>query len=47
MSFNEIKKELQIAGKGHNELCDVFNPVKRTWIANNVIQGHVPENGGT
>jgi hypothetical protein len=49
MSLNEIesKKEWPFAGKGHNELYDVSNPVKRTRLANNVVKSHVPENGGT
>jgi hypothetical protein len=47
MSLNEIKKECQIAGKGHNELYDVSNPVKHMRLANNVVKSHVPENGGT
>jgi hypothetical protein len=47
MSLNESKNEFQIAGKGRSELYDVPNPVKRTSLAKNVVQCHVPENGGT
>jgi hypothetical protein len=47
MSLKKVKKEIQMAGKGQNELYDVFNPVKRTRLANNAVKSHVPENGGT
>jgi hypothetical protein len=47
MSLNEIKKELRIAGKGHIELREVSNPVKRMRSAKNVIDTHMPENART
>jgi hypothetical protein len=47
MSLNEIKKECQIPGKGHNETYEIVNPMEHMQTASDVIQGHVPENGGT
>ena len=31
--MNEIKKESQIAGKGHNEILEIVNPLKETQSA--------------
>jgi hypothetical protein len=47
MSLNEIKKEIQIAGKGHNVIFEIAIPMKHTSAATNSVDGHVPENGGT
>jgi hypothetical protein len=47
MSLNEIEKERQIPGKGHNETLEIVNPLNDTWIAVDAVDGHVPENGGT
>jgi hypothetical protein len=47
MSSNEIKKEVQIAGKGHNVIFEISILMKYTSAAKNDIDGHVPENGGT
>ena len=47
MSLNEIKKEIQIAGKGHNVIFEIAIPVKHTNAATNSVDGHVSENGGT
>jgi hypothetical protein len=47
MSLNEIKKELQIAGKGHNVLYEIVNSLKHTRTATAVIRTHVPGNRGT
>jgi hypothetical protein len=47
MSLNEIKKQMQIPGKGHNEIFEIVNPMKHTRIATERLDGHVPENGGT
>jgi hypothetical protein len=42
-----MKKESQIAGKGHNETLEIVNPLKHTKIAIVVAGRHVSENGGT
>jgi hypothetical protein len=47
MSSNEIKKEVQIAGKGQNVIFEIAILMKHTSVAKNDIDGHVPENGGT
>jgi hypothetical protein len=47
MSLNEIKKEFQIAGKGHNVIFEIAILMKHTIAAKNDVDGHVPENGGT
>jgi hypothetical protein len=47
MSLNEIGKECQIPGKGHNETYEIVNPMEHMQTVSDVIQGHVPENGGT
>ena len=47
MSLNEIKKEIQIAGKGHNVIFEIAIPMKHTSAATNRVDGHVPGNGGT
>ena len=47
MSLNEIKKEFQFAGKGHNVIFEMAIPVKHTSAATNSVDGHVSENGGT
>jgi hypothetical protein len=46
MSLNEIKKECQIAGKGHHETFEIAILMKHTSAATNRVDGHVPENGG-
>jgi hypothetical protein len=47
MSSNGIIKQIHIAGKGHNETLEIAITLKNTRAAHNVIQDHVPENGGT
>jgi hypothetical protein len=47
MSLNEVIKQSQIAGKGHNETLEIVNPVKHTKSATDDRGGHVPGNGGT
>jgi hypothetical protein len=47
MSLSGGKKEIQIAGKGHNEILEIVNPAKLMRSAVDVIRGHVPGNGGT
>jgi hypothetical protein len=47
MSLNEIKKQSQIAGKGHNETLEIVNPLGEQSDAKSVIRDHVPGNGGT
>ena len=47
MSLNEIKKEFQFAGKGHNVIFAMAIPMKHTSAATNRVDGHVSENGGT
>jgi hypothetical protein len=47
MSLNEIRNSLHLAGKGHNELYEIFNPMRLTRVAKSVIRDHVPGNGGT
>jgi hypothetical protein len=47
MSLNEIKKEWPFAGKGHNVIFPIANSMKYAPVANNSVDGHVPENGGT
>jgi hypothetical protein len=47
VSLNEIKKEFQIAGKGHNLIFVITIPVKHMRAATNSVDGHVSENGGT
>jgi hypothetical protein len=41
------KRMARISGKGHNVIYKVLNPLKHTPAANNVVNGHVPENRGT
>jgi hypothetical protein len=47
MSSNDIKKEVRLAGKGHNETFEIAILMKHTSAATNSVDGHVPENGGT
>jgi hypothetical protein len=47
MSSNEIKKELRIAGKGHNETLEIVNSMERILGLDVAVKYHVPENGGT
>jgi hypothetical protein len=47
MSLNEIKKQFQIAGKGHNVLFEIAILMKHTTTATHSVDGHVSENGGT
>jgi hypothetical protein len=47
MSSKEMKKQSQIAGKGHNETLEIVNPLEHTRSLNNDDRRHVPENGGT
>jgi hypothetical protein len=42
-----MKKESQIAGKGHNVTLEIVNLVKDTRTASEKVDGHVPGNGGT
>ena len=47
MSLNEIKKESQFAGKGHNVIFEIAILMKHMRAAKNDIDGHVSGNGGT
>jgi hypothetical protein len=47
VSLNEIVKQSQIAGKGHNEIFVIFNFMEHMTASTDVAVGHVPENGGT
>jgi hypothetical protein len=47
MSLNEIKKEFQIAGKGHNEILEIVDLLEEQRIVTAVTGAHVSENGGT
>jgi hypothetical protein len=47
MSLNKIKKESQIAGKGHNATFEIFIPLAHIWLLTENVDGRVPENGGT
>jgi hypothetical protein len=47
MSLNEIKKESQIAGKGHNETFAIVIPLAHMKFLTETVDGHVPGNGGT
>jgi hypothetical protein len=47
MPSNDIKKDVQLAGKGHNETLEIVNPVEETRIAAESVDVHVPGNGGT
>jgi hypothetical protein len=43
----EIKKEVQIVGKGHNVIFEIAILMMHTSAAKNDTDGHVPGNGGT
>jgi hypothetical protein len=45
--LNGIKKSWQIAGKGHNEIFEIVNPMEHTRPVTVSVDGHVPETGGT
>jgi hypothetical protein len=47
MSLNEGIKQVQIAGKGHNELYEMVHPLEHTTVATEAVDVHVPGNGGT
>jgi hypothetical protein len=47
MSLNEIKKESQIAGKGHNATFAIAILLAHRRFLTETVDGHVPENGGT
>jgi hypothetical protein len=47
MSLNEGIKQSQIAGKGHNETLEIFQPLEHTTAATEAVDVHVPGNGGT
>jgi hypothetical protein len=47
MSSNGMKKESQIAGKGHNMTLEIVNPVNHTRTASEKVDVHVPGNGST
>jgi H2-forming N5,N10-methylenetetrahydromethanopterin dehydrogenase-like enzyme len=47
MSLNGIEKQFQVAGKGHNEILEIFNPLEHTRNVTKAVVDHVPENGGT
>jgi hypothetical protein len=47
MSLNEIKKEFQMAGKGHNTTFEIAIPLTHMRFLTENVNGHVPENGGT
>jgi hypothetical protein len=40
-------KNNYIAGKGHNEILEIVNPMGHTTIANVTIRSDKSENGGT
>jgi hypothetical protein len=47
MSLNEIKKEFEIPGKGHNVTFEIAILMKHTCAAKNDVDSHVSGNGGT
>jgi hypothetical protein len=47
VSLNERIKQIQIAGKGHNETLEIFDPVEDTRVAIKSVDTHMSENGGT
>jgi hypothetical protein len=48
MKLNREKlNQRQNPGKGNNETLEIVNPVEHTRVANDVINPHAPENGGT
>jgi hypothetical protein len=47
MSLKEIRKSLQIAGKGENEILEIDNPMEHTMTVTETFEGHVPEDRGT
>jgi hypothetical protein len=47
MSLNEIKKESQFAGKGHNATFEIAIPLALMRFLTENVDGHVPEYGGT
>jgi hypothetical protein len=42
-----MRKQIQIPGKGHNEILEIVNLMKHTTPATDSVDGHVPGNGGT
>jgi hypothetical protein len=47
MSLNDIKKEIQIPGKGQNVTYEFAIPLEHTRLVAVNAGDHVPENGGT
>jgi hypothetical protein len=47
ISLSERKKQMQLSGKGHNELLEIANPLVQTRVATNACQSHTSENRGT
>jgi hypothetical protein len=47
MSLNEIKKEFQTAGKGHNVIFVIAILMEHTPVVTDAVKDHVPDNGGT
>jgi hypothetical protein len=47
MSLKEIKKEIQIAGKGHNVTLVIVVLLEHMSVTTETVGGHVPGNGGT
>jgi hypothetical protein len=47
MSLKPIKKDFQLAGKGDNEILEIFNLLMHTTAVTAAAGGHVPGNGGT
>jgi hypothetical protein len=45
--LNESKNQVQMAGKGHNELYEIVNPMVHALAANAVVRRHAPENRDT
>jgi hypothetical protein len=41
------KKELRLAGKGRVEKCNIFIPLEHMRDANEAVESHMSENGGT
>jgi hypothetical protein len=47
MSLNEIKKEIQIAGKGDNAMLEIVDRMEHTPSVAAAVKNHVPGNGRT
>jgi mRNA-degrading endonuclease YafQ of YafQ-DinJ toxin-antitoxin module len=47
VSLKEVKKELQTAAKGKNEIHEVVNILEHTRPVTAAVQDHVSQNRGT